>query len=218
MIKPLLYDAIFGVPLDVATPNLYKKFLNNIDENSSVLEIGIGTGLTLERNADTILQKNIKIHGIDIDSTYLNSCQLRVEKSGLDQNVTLELNDVLDACILHETYDYALFMESFPVINKSNLELIIKRVQKILKPNGKIVFIHNLVEEEEWSLGRALLKMNLKKVTTVEFGRLIVRSNFEKWCLKTGLRLDSIQMIGELKLPIPGLRSVRQYMYFWSIS
>ena len=73
MIRPLLYDILFGLPIDVATPNLYRTFLSQVKENSQILEIGIGTGLTLEKNANLIRSKNIQIHGIDIDDSYLES-------------------------------------------------------------------------------------------------------------------------------------------------
>lgn len=215
MIRSLLYDTLFGLPIEVATPNLYKVFLETVEENVNILEIGIGTGITLEKNAGLIKKKNIKIHGIDINDSYLQACQLRVENSNLKNNVTLELNNVLESRLAGDKYDYVLFMESYPVIPKESLKPIIQKVLKILKPSSKIVFIHNLVEEPEWNIGRAILKSNLKKLTTVEFGRLVVRGDFEKWCSSMGLYPEFIKMIGKLELPIPGLRSIRQYMYFW---
>ena len=89
MIRSLLYDTLFGLPIEVATPNLYKVFLETVEENVNILEIGIGTGITLEKNADLVKKKNIKIHGIDINDSYLQACQLRVENSNLKNNVTL---------------------------------------------------------------------------------------------------------------------------------
>lgn len=215
MIRPLLYDMLFGLPLEVATPNLYRIFLNHIEENSKVLEVGIGTGLTLEKNADIIKSKNIQIHGIDVDDSYLTACRLKIAKTDLHNHVTLELNNILDVELTVNHYDYVLFMESYPVIPRESLELIVRRLQRIVKPSGRITFIHNLIEKNEWSIGRALIKTNLKKVTTIDFGRLIVRADFEKWCIDAGLQLDSMQMIGELNLPFPPCNSIRQYMYFW---
>jgi len=215
MIRPLLYDMLFGLPFDVATPNLYRVFLSRIKENSRVLEVGIGTGLTLEKNADLIKSKNIQIHGIDIDDSYLAACQARVAKANLYEHVTLELNDILDVELAADHYDYVLFMESYPVIPRESLELIIRRLRRIVKSSGRIVFIHNLIERDEWSIGRALIKANLKKFITIDFGRLIIRADFEKWCIDGGLQLDSMQMIGELNLPLPSCNSIRQYMYFW---
>ena len=215
MIRSKLYDSLFGLPIDIATPNLYRKFLETIEENVCVLEIGIGTGITLERNAQLIKSKNIKIHGIDINESYLNACAERVEKHDLKHYVTLELNDVIESKIEENKYDYILFMESYPVIPKESLKPIVKKALRIMKPDSKLVFIHNLVEQNEWNLFRALIKMNLKKVTTVEFGRLVIRSDFEKWCNSMGLCPELIKMIGELQLPFPGIRSIRQYMYFW---
>lgn len=215
MIRSKLYDSLFGLPIDIATPNLYREFLETIEENVCVLEIGIGTGITLERNAQLIKSKNIKIHGIDINESYLNACAERVEKHDLKHHVTLELNDVIESKIEENKYDYILFMESYPVIPKESLKPIVKKALRIMKPDSKLVFIHNLVEQNEWNLFRALIKMNLKKVTTVEFGRLVIRSDFEKWCNSMGLCPELIKMIGELQLPFPGIRSIRQYMYFW---
>jgi len=215
MIRPLLYDILSGLPIDVATPSLYRAFLDQVKENSQVLEIGIGTGLTLEKNADLIKSKNIHVHGIDVDDSYLTSCRLKISRANLHDQVNLELNDVLDAELPIGHYDYVLFMESYPVIPRENLELVIRRLRRIVKPNGRIVFVHNLIEKDEWSIARALIKSNLKRVTTIDFGRLVVRGDFEKWCIDTGLKLDSVQVIGELNLPFPHFKSIRQYMYFW---
>jgi cyclopropane fatty-acyl-phospholipid synthase-like methyltransferase len=138
-----------------------------------------------------------------------------VTKANLYEHVTLELSNILDIELAADYYDYILFMESYPVIPRENLELIIRRLRRIIKPSGRIVFIHNLIERNEWSIGRALIKTNLKKLTTIDFGRLIVRADFEKWCIDAGLQLDSMQMIGEFNLPFPPCSSIRQYMYFW---
>ena len=215
MIRSMLYDMMFGLPIDIATPNLYKVFLESVEENSKILEIGIGTGLTLERNADIIKRKNIQIHGVDINDAYLKTCKLKIEKTGLEGNVSIELSDILDVGLHAGSYDYVLFMESYPVIPKESLELIVRKIRKACKKeSGKIVFIHNLVEEDEWNILRAIIKANLKKITSVEFGRLIVRSDFERWCINLGLRLDLVQVIGELRVSF-FKSSIRQYMYFW---
>lgn len=42
--------------------------------------------------------------------------------------------------------DYILYMESYPVIPKDIMKSMILHSTKLLSKNGKIVFIHNLLE------------------------------------------------------------------------
>ena len=113
------------------------------------------------------------------------------------------------------SYDYILFMESYPVIDKQAIALIVNKLRYIVKPTGRICFVHNLVEKSEWSIAKSVIKSNLRKFTTVEFGRLVERTSYEKWCMDRGLRLDFMRVVGEVNVPLPGLHPIRQYMYFW---
>jgi len=215
MIRALIYDTIFGIPTAVATPVLYRTFLNHVPPGSKILEIGIGTGITLWSNADIIKEKQLQILGVDIDKSYASLCTLRIQRKNLEDLVQVKVCNILELQLQTESYDYILFLESYPVIDKAIMDLIIDKLRYIVKPTGKICFVHNLVEQEEWTITKAAIKSNLYKFTTVEFGKLIIRSKFEKWCHEKGLKLDFMQVIGEINPPIPMFNSIRQYMYFW---
>ena len=215
MIKALIYDMMFGLPVSISTPQLYRSFLGHIPAGSKVLEIGVGTGLTIALNSDLIKEKQITITGIDIDKSYASLCRSRIKRKKLDKLVEVKIGNILEMQLKTSSYDYVLFMESYPVINKQAIELIVGKLRYIVRPKGRICFVHNLVEKSEWSIAKSIAKSNLRKFTTVEFGRLVERTSYEKWCMDRGLQLDFMRVIGEVNVPLPGLHPIRQYMYFW---
>jgi SAM-dependent methyltransferase len=92
--------------------------LNKIPEGSSILDIGCGDGIyfTNPQVMATVRRKQFTIYAIDIDAGAVEICKARVAAAGLDNQVTCEAIDVTKVT---QTFDYVLWMESFPVIPSS---------------------------------------------------------------------------------------------------
>ena len=56
------------------TSGWYHHVLTRLPDNARLLDVGIGTGGAVSRNADLVRAKNIQVRGIDIDREYLNNC------------------------------------------------------------------------------------------------------------------------------------------------
>ena len=51
----------------------YKVVLDRVDENSNVLDIGIGTATALLKNKDIVEKKKLNVVGVDYDQSYINA-------------------------------------------------------------------------------------------------------------------------------------------------
>lgn len=89
--------------------------MNKIPEGASILDIGVGDGIyfTNPQVIATVQRKKFTIYAIDVDAGAVEICKQRVAAAGLSEQVTCEGIDVTKVT---QTYDYVLWMESFPVI------------------------------------------------------------------------------------------------------
>ena len=79
---------IYNKALMGLTPHWYENVLSQLPDGARLLDVGIGTGEALLRNADLIRTKALTVHGVDIDNTYLKHCQGNIEKHGLQDQIT----------------------------------------------------------------------------------------------------------------------------------
>ena len=114
----------------------YKKevdFLKNfIDKNDRIIDIGCGTGIHAS------LLNDYNIDGLDLNEEMLEIAKTRINGSLYHQNM-------LDIKIDKK---YNIIISMFAVINHlrniDELELCLKNLKQILKPNGKIILdLHN---------------------------------------------------------------------------
>lgn len=171
------------------TPHMYRIILSKyIKDNSKILDVGIGNGYCIDITAKLIKKKNLKIDGIDIDDDYLDICQEVIKNNKLEKNVTSKKQDLLK--MASGGYDYILFMESYPVIPLKTMIKMVKKSKKLLNPDGKIFFCHNLVDKKskfvDW------FKPKIKYIPlmgSVDFGRLSSHKDFDKFSELADLKI-----------------------------
>lgn len=220
-IRTLCYNFWLGNNIfSVSTPKLYNDMLDYVENNSKILEVGIGSGMPIICNSNKILRKNIHIHGIDIDEQYVESCKEGIVKSHLENNVSVEVQNLF---YISEKYDYIVFSESYPVIPIAIMDSMIYHCKQILKPNGQIIFIHNLIDDEsQKNHFIAKLKPYIKYIPFVwiDFGRATTIKYFEHWLRLNSLKFQSEILVDE-KIPyllrlLLGDYSIKQYVYICS--
>ena len=118
-LKRNIYAAFYDFHID-NTHEMYTIVLNQVPVGSKILEVGIGNGTCVDKNADLIKKKKLHIDGIDIDKEYLEVCNIKITQNDLHDQVTAKYQDLLalDADV-YGKFDYVFFMESFPVIPHS---------------------------------------------------------------------------------------------------
>lgn len=179
-----IYDLIFSKPVTGFT---YYKLVDRLKQNkienlSSILDVGIGTGTALNYVISEI-PKDVKIMGLDIDEHYVTTCQKLFEKR---PNVSIELKNFYDLESSNgEKFDVILFTSSFMLLPDRDKALQISK--KILKPGGKMYFILTLFEKRKTLVEK--FKPLLKYVLTVDFGQALTETQFLEILQKNGVKV-----------------------------
>ncbi len=120
-------------------------FLNNYIKknikNKSVLEIGCGTGFYTNK----ISKYAKRVVGIDYEQSYLDLAK----KNNSNKNITYLNADISKNIIKNDNFDYIFMIDFFLFLFDykfqknlfSKKELIFKKINKLLKMNGKLVII-----------------------------------------------------------------------------
>lgn len=166
--RGLLYDVAL-VPL---TGRWYRAVLERLPDGARLLDIGIGTAGALVENAALLREKRLHVTGLDIDADYVARGTKRIIKARLEDLVDVRLESVYD----HEggPYDAAYFSASFMILPDRQRALDI--VRAATRPPHPIYFTMTIEEKRSELVEKT--KPLLKKVTTVEFGRVTYESEF----------------------------------------
>ena len=164
---------------------IYKHIFESIENNATIIDIGIGNGLHFSNPEiiSLIKTKNLSIVGSDIDTEYLSQCQKTIIQNGLENNVKLFLmnNTLLEH---YNNVDYILLIQSYPCISEGVMDNIIDGCKKSLKIGGKIIFVQDLSEHNESNIlyhTKRFIKPYIKYFTTIDFGKVSTISSFEQF-------------------------------------
>lgn len=117
---------------------LYGGFLNNITDNSTILDLGCGCGFCTI-NLQNIF-KNSLIHGVDIDIESINFGR----KFNFNDNIEYKCEDIIKVKLPKS--DYIFLIETLEHIKYDKQYLIIDKCLSSLKSNG-LIFISTPKEE-----------------------------------------------------------------------
>jgi tRNA A58 N-methylase Trm61 len=182
MLRGLIYD----VTLRPLTRGWYREVLGRLPEGARLLDVGIGTGGALAGNAKLVRSKQLQVTGIDIDADYVKRALKRIQEAGLDDNVQVRLQSVYD----HQggPYDAVYFSASFMLLPEP--ERALRHVTTLLKPDGRVFFTQTFNERRSTLLEKA--KPLLRKLTTIEFGRVTYEDDFLNTLKDGGLHLEEL--------------------------
>jgi SAM-dependent methyltransferase len=184
-VRALLYDAAI-VRLTTAW---YRNVLERLPARSRLLDVGIGTGGALVANAAILVERDLRVTGVDVDRAYVERCRRALSRAGLADRVEARLESVYD----HRggPYDAAYFSASFMLMPDPPAAL--RHVVSLLVPGGRIYFTQTF--EHERSKLAELVKPLLRLVTTVDFGRVTYEADFRAALAAAGVAIDEVQTI-----------------------
>ncbi|HEV7734874.1 MAG TPA: class I SAM-dependent methyltransferase [Candidatus Binatia bacterium] len=165
-----LYDLLI-VPL---TSSWYDAVLGRLPAGSRLLDVGIGTGGALLAHADRLRRQDLSVIGVDIDADYVAHCAREIERHGVADRVAVCLESIYD----HHggPYDAAYFSGSFMLL--PDPPAAVRHVATLLAPGGYIYFTQTF--EHERSRVLEVVKPMLRRITTVDFGRVTYEADFER--------------------------------------
>jgi len=130
-----LYDLIFSRIFDDARKKSISKM--NIKPNDRIIEIGVGTGVSLKHFN---FSNNLSFTGIDLSEKMLEKAQHKADKYQ-NSNITLDCINGEDTPYNNSTFDKVILMYVYSVT--PNPEKLIEESIRICKDNGSIYIINH---------------------------------------------------------------------------
>ena len=190
LIEIKIYELTFGnTNFKLSTPNLFYSILKDLPNNSKILDFGCGSGISYKKKdtIDLIIKKNHMITGIDINSFAINKFEKKIKFSILDGKINLKCGNIFTE-EFNEKFDYVIFSESAPLLTNQFLIKVINHIKhNLLNSNGKIIFINNLVENQQFFV--TVIKPKIKYITTLDFGRILTMNEFEKLASDNNMKI-----------------------------
>jgi SAM-dependent methyltransferase len=185
MIRSLLYDTL----ILRLTARWYAEVLGRMPEGAALLDVGIGTAGALLANAERVQRKRLNVTGIDIDGDYIARARQRLHDSSLAERAEVRLESVYD----HRggPYDAVYFSASFMLLPEP--ERALRHCRTLLKPGGRIFFTQTFQQRPSRWMER--FKPMLKRLTSIDFGRVIYEDDFRAQIRDAGLELDEFSVL-----------------------
>lgn len=180
MIRSFIYDTL----ILRLTSGWYAEVLRRVPEGATLLDVGIGTAGALLANDDLAKRKCLRVVGIDIDADYIARAQRRLRDSSLAGLAEVRLESVYD----HQggPYDAVYFSGSFMLLPEP--EQALRHCCALLNPGGQMFFTQTIQKQPaRWM---EVLKPMLKRVTTIDFGRVTYEDDFRAQIHAAGLELE----------------------------
>lgn len=136
------YDIISGI-YDYLTVPFEKEYKDElikklqIAKGEKILEIGFGTGNCLIKTAKQV-GKNGRVVGVDISNGMLKIAREKIEKQKLQDIVKIKQGDVLKIKFQDNSFDIVFMSFTLELFDTPELPIILQKIKRILKPEGKI--------------------------------------------------------------------------------
>lgn len=129
-----IYDAVFGAILHPGRKLIIQAL--NLRPGDNILEVGVGTGLSLP-----LYPENVKVTGIDISGEMLAKARERVRQQNLAQAEAVLEMDAEDLKFPESTFDKVVAMYVVSVV--SDLPTLVDEMRRVCKPGGEMFIVNH---------------------------------------------------------------------------
>lgn len=128
------YDFVFGAVFHPGRKTAVAKL--NCQPGDRVLEVGVGTGLSLP-----MYSPDVKVTGIDLSNEMLEKARKRVEEENLVQVERLVQMDAQEMTFPDNSFDKVIAMYVASVV--PDIAKLAKEIRRVCKPGGTIIFLNH---------------------------------------------------------------------------
>lgn len=133
-----VYDHTFGAFTRIGR----RRVVDHINSRGgSVLEVGVGTGLSLPNYGDTV-----QVTGIDFSAEMLAKAQDKVDRLGLTSVVALRQMDARHLDFPDASFDIVVAMHLVSVV--PDPEQVVAEMARVCKPGGEVVILNHFLHED----------------------------------------------------------------------
>lgn len=135
------YDVLFG---SIFSPgrSLCTEIINTASpQNASILEIGIGTGLSLP-----LYRSDLHITGIDISEKMLKKAEEQKEKLQFSERVILKVMDAAHLEFADNSFDFIVAMYVASVV--PDVSAFLNEIARVTKPGAEVIFVNHFASEQ----------------------------------------------------------------------
>ena len=180
-----IYDLTFGAITNIGRRRAVH-FINA--RGGSVLEVGVGTGLSLQH-----YHPELQVSGIDYSPEMLGKARAKVERLALRQVVALRQMDARALDFADDSFDTIAAMHVLSVVPEP--ERVMAEMARVCKPGGKIVITNHFVRTKG-------LLASLERIAA-PFANLIGwHSDFP---IETVLKQKGLSLEKQVRLPPMGM-------------
>jgi phosphatidylethanolamine/phosphatidyl-N-methylethanolamine N-methyltransferase len=108
----------------------------NIPAGARVLEVGVGTGLSLES-----YPRHAQVTGVDLSDAMLDHAREKISRHGWE-NIEVRQMDALNLDFPDESFDYVMAFHLVSVVPDSDRAM--QEMARVCKPGGRLVIINHL--------------------------------------------------------------------------
>lgn len=130
-----VYDAVFGPVLQPGRKAVMQAL--NLRPGDRVLEVGVGTGLSLPLYPSTV-----KVTGIDVSAEMLDKARRRVAKRNLTNVEALLEMDAEQTTFAPASFDKIVAMYVMPVVARP--ARVLEELHRVCKPDGEIYLVNHV--------------------------------------------------------------------------
>ena len=130
-----VYDAVFGPVLQPGRRAVLDAL--GLRPGERVLEVGVGTGLSLP-----LYPRDVRITGIDVSREMLDKARRRVERRGLANVEALLEMDAEKTSFAPASFDKIVAMYVMPVVDRP--AAVLEEMHRVCKPDGEIFLVNHV--------------------------------------------------------------------------
>ncbi|CAH1221176.1 Demethylmenaquinone methyltransferase [Paenibacillus plantiphilus] len=147
-----------------------------------------------------------KMVGLDFSQNMLNYGKLKIEKEGLDEQVTLVQGNAMALPYEDNSFDYATI--GFALRNVPDLRQVLQEMERVVKPGGLIVCLE--LSKPMWQPFKAIYYFYFQRILPL-LGKLFAKRHEQyKWLPESLKTFPDLNQLAEIYREI-GLRNVRAY-------
>lgn len=139
-----VYDAVFGPVLQPGRKAVMQAL--RLRPGDRVLEVGVGTGLSLP-----LYPREVKITGIDVSREMLDKARARVARRRLANVETLLEMDAENMALPDASFDKVVAMYVVSVVERP--AKLLEELHRVCKPDGEIFLVNHVKSDNRFIAG-----------------------------------------------------------------